>query len=234
MGMPDGIPHLLELLADRVEILPGVRHLEARLLEEILAVGRHEHAVVLGHRAPHALDVRPLVGGGEGLAVLLLEPGHHVGDVDQLRLVEPREVHAHLDEVVAGLCLDLGRVLGLLRAHVGDVVDLELDARVLGEALPDLGQLLVGRGSEVVPAEVRDLTLLAPRGRDAGGQDAGESGGGGQEVAAGHWLHRFLLMNRTLPHALRLQTARRPRRPLTWSVSSVAEISISLIQEHRV
>ena len=122
----------------------------------------------------------------------------HVGDVDQLRLVEPREVHAHLDEIVAGLRLDLGRVLGLLRAHVGDVVDLELDAGVLGEALPDLGQLLVGGGREVVPAEVRDLTLLAPRGRDAGGQDAGQSGGGGQEVAAGDWSHRFLLMNRTL------------------------------------
>ena len=197
-GDPHGIPHLLELLADGVEVLPGVRHLEARLLEEILAVGRHEHAVVLRHRAPHALDVRPLVRGGDGLAVLLLEPGHHVGDVDELRLVEPREVHAHLDEVVAGLRLDLGGVLGLLRAHVGDVVDLELDAGVLGEALPDLGELLVGGGREVVPAEIRDLALLAARGRDAGGQDAGKSGGGGQEVAAGDWFHRFLLMNGTL------------------------------------
>ena len=55
--------------------------------------------------------------GGDGLAVLLLELGHDVGDVDELRLVEPREVHAHLDEVVAGLGLHLGGVLGgLLRA----------------------------------------------------------------------------------------------------------------------
>ena len=233
MGIPIGIPHLLELLADGVEFLPRVRHLEARLLEEVLAVGRHEHAVVLGHRAPHALDVRPLVRGRDGLAVLLLEPGDHVGDVHELRLVEPREVHAHLDQVVAGLGLDLGGVLGLLWAHVGDVVDLELDARVLGEALPDLGQLLVGGGGEVVPAEIRDLALLAARGRDAGGQDAGKSGGGGQEVAAGDWFHRFLLMDGTLPDALRLQTAGRPRRPLAWSIESVEGVSMSLIQEHQ-
>src|SRR6185369_13077851 len=176
--------------------------------------------------------VRPLVRGGEGLAVLLLEPGHNVGDVDELRLVEPREVHAHLDEIVPGLGLDLGRVLGLLRPHVGDVVDLELDARVLGEALPDLRELLVRRGGEVVPAEIRDLTLLAARGRDAGGQDAGESGGGGQEVAAGDWSHRFLLIDETLRDTLRLQAARRPRRSPAWAISSVKGLSMSLIQEH--
>ena len=117
---------------------------------------------------------------------------------DELRLVEPREVHAHLDEVVAGLRLDLGRVLGLLRAHVGDVVDLELDAGVLGEALPDLGQLLVGGGGEVVPAEVRDLALLAPRGRHAGGEDAGEAGPVvGQELAASDGSHGLLLTEGT-------------------------------------
>ena len=160
-GDADGVPHLLELLADRVEILPGVRHLEARLLEEVLAVRGDEHAVVLGHRAPDAADVRPLGRGADRLAVLLLELGHEIRDVHQLGLVEPREVHPHLDEVVAGLDLHLGGVLGLLRAHVRDVVDLELDARVLGEALADLGELLVRSGREVVPAEIGDLPLLA-------------------------------------------------------------------------
>jgi hypothetical protein len=117
-GDPDRVPHLLELLADRVEILPGVGHLEAGLLEQVLAIGGHEHAVVLRDRPPHAVDVGALVRGAERLAVLLLEPGHHVGDVHQLRLVEPRKVHAHLDQVVAGLRLHLGRVLLLLGAHV--------------------------------------------------------------------------------------------------------------------
>jgi len=55
-------------------------------------------------------------------------------------------VHAHLDEVVTGLRLDLGRVLRLLRPHVRDVVDLQLDAGVLREPLADLAELLV-RGS---------------------------------------------------------------------------------------
>src|SRR5258708_8525200 len=69
--------------------------------------------------------------------------------------------------------------------YVGDVVDVELDPGVLGEALADLGQLLVGRGGEVVPAEIRDLALLAPGRRHAGGEDAGETGPGrGQELTA--------------------------------------------------
>ncbi len=60
-----------------------------------------------------------------------------VGEVDQLRLVEPREVHPHLDDVVAGLGLDLGGVLGCLLGG-GDMVDADLDAGVLGEPLADL------------------------------------------------------------------------------------------------
>ncbi len=44
--------------------------------------------------------------------MLLLELPHQIGHVHELRLVQPGEVHAHLDEVVAGLCLHLGGVLG--------------------------------------------------------------------------------------------------------------------------
>src|SRR5205823_1996389 len=80
--------------------------------------------------------------------------------------------------------LDFGGVLLLLWAHVRDVVDLELDAGVLGETLADLGQLLVRGRGEVVPAEVRDLPLLAPRRGHARREDAGEasSRGRGQEA----------------------------------------------------
>src|SRR2546425_114830 len=79
--------------------------------------------------------------------------GPAVGDVHELGLVQPGEVHAHLDQVVAGLALDLGGVLGRLLG-VGDVVDADLDPGVLREALADLGELLVGGRGEVVPAEV--------------------------------------------------------------------------------
>jgi hypothetical protein len=126
---------------------------------------------------PTITDRGRFLGRGQHLAVLLLQLGHDVGDVHELGLVEPGEVHAHLDEIVPGLRLDLGGVLGRLLGR-GDVVDLDFDARVLGEALADLGQLLVGGGREVVPAQVGDLALLPPRGRDARGQDAGESGAG--------------------------------------------------------
>jgi hypothetical protein len=91
-------------------------------------------------------------------------------------------VHAHLDEIVAGLRLHFRGVLcGLLRRR--DVIDLDLDAGVLREALPDLRQLLVRGRREVVPAEVADLSLLADGGRNARGQDAGEAGGGRRHEA---------------------------------------------------
>src|SRR5437762_4045060 len=190
-GDSDRVPHLLELLADRVEVFPGVGDLEARLLEEVLPIGRDEHAVVLGHGAPHPVDVGALVRRADRLAVLLLELADDVRDVHELGLVEPREVHAHLDEVVAGLGLDFGGVLLLLRAHVRDVVDLELDAGVLGEALADLRQLLVRGRREVVPTEVGDLPSLAAGRRNARGEDAGEaSAGGGQETPATDRYHR--------------------------------------------
>src|SRR2546429_479847 len=190
-GDSDRIPHLLELLADRVEVFPGVGDLEARLLEEVLPIGRDEHAVVLGHGAPHPVDVGALVRRADRLAVLLLELADDVRDVHELGLVEPREVHTHLDEVVAGLGLDFGGVLLLLRAHVRDVVDLELDAGVLGEALADLRQLLVRGRREVVPTEVGDLPSLAAGRRNARGEDAGEaSAGGGQETPATDRYHR--------------------------------------------
>src|SRR5262249_55965851 len=107
---------------------------------------------------------------------------HDVADVDELGLVEPREVHAHLDDVVAGLRLNFGGVLGrLLRS--GDVVDLDLDPGVLGEPGGDRVQLLVRGRSEVVPAEVRDLSRRARAGRrheETGQTDAG----GRQELTA--------------------------------------------------
>src|SRR5256884_474351 len=190
-GDSDRIPHLLELLADCVEVFPGVGDLEARLLEEVLPIGRDEHAVVLGHGAPHPVDVGALVRRADRLAVLLLELADDVRDVHELGLVEPREVHAHLDEVVAGLGLDFGGVLLLFRGHVRDVVDLELDAGVLGEALADLRQLLVRGRREVVPTEVGDLPSLAAGRRNARGEDAGEaSAGGGQETPATDRYHR--------------------------------------------
>ena len=123
----------------------------------------------MGTAAPDSLDLGRLGRRAERRAVLLLQLGHDVGDVDELGLVEPREVHAQLDQVVTGLGLDLGRELLLLRPHVGDAVDTDLDAGVLREALGDLELLLVHRRREVVPAEVGDLALLAARRRDARG-----------------------------------------------------------------
>ena len=150
--------------------------------------------MVLGHRPPDALDVGRLVTRRECLPVLLLHLGDDVRDVHQLRLVEPREVHPHLDQVVARLALDLGGVLGRLLG-VGDVVDAELDARVLGEALADLGELLVGRRGEVVPGEIGNLPLLGARRWHTSGKDAGQAGArGGQELAAVDRTHRFLLL----------------------------------------
>jgi hypothetical protein len=74
----------------------------------------------------------------------------------------------------------------------------ELDPGVLGEALADLGHLLVGRGREVVPAKVRDLALLASGRRHAGGEDSGEAGSGGrQELAASDGSHGLLLTEGT-------------------------------------
>ena len=183
-GDPDRVPHLLQLLADRVEVFPGVGDLEAGLLEQVLPIGGHEEGAILRHRAPDPLDHGGLLGRRERRPVLLLELPHHVGHVHELRLVEPREVHAHLDEVVAGLCLHLGGVLGGLLGVPAMWSMSDLDAGVLGEALADLGQLLVRGGSEVVPAEVGNLPLLAARGRDAGRENAGEAAGRGQEAAA--------------------------------------------------
>ena len=83
---------------------------------------------------------------------------------DELRLVEPREVHAHLHHVVAGLGLDLGRVLGLLRPHVGDVVDLELDAAVsLVKRRPISASFLSEAGARVDPAEGERFSRRWPR-----------------------------------------------------------------------
>ena len=180
------MPHLLQLEADLVEVFPGLGRREAGLLEEVLAVRGDEDGVVLGHRAPDALHVRRLVARRDDLAVALLEVGDDVGDVDQLRLVEPGHVHPHLDQIVAGLRLHLRGVLGRLLRR-GDVVDADLDAGVLRETRPDLGELLVQERREVVPAEVRDLTLLPTRGRYAGGEDSREArpGRGRQELSSG-------------------------------------------------
>src|SRR2546430_878071 len=115
-----------------------------------------------------------------GLAVLLLELAHDVSEIDELRLVEPGKVHPHLDDVVTGLRLDFGGILRRLLGG-GDVIDTDLDARVLREALADLGQLLVGGGGEVVPAQVRDLALLTAGGRDAGGENTGQACTGRRE-----------------------------------------------------
>src|SRR5205807_1195257 len=84
------------------------------------------------------------------------------------------QLEANLVEVFPGL----GR---------GDVVDADLDAGVLRETRPDLGELLVRERREVVPAEVRDLTLLPTRGRYAGGEDSREArpGRGRQELSSG-------------------------------------------------
>ena len=116
------VPHLLQLLSHRVQVLPGVGDLETRLLEEILPVGGDEEGVVLGHGAPRSLDVGRLLGRRHDLAVLLLQLAHHVGHVGELGLVEPGEVHAHLDEVMTGLGLHFRGVLGGLLGR-GDVVD---------------------------------------------------------------------------------------------------------------
>jgi hypothetical protein len=116
-------------------------------------------------------------------------------------------VHAHLDDVVAGLCLHLGGVLrGLLGSR--DMVDANPDAGVLGEALADLRQLLVRGGSEIVPAEVGNLALLTQRGRDAGRENADETAGPGQEAAAAVLIHGLL---RPVVGFLR-ESGRTPRR----------------------
>src|SRR5262249_23648062 len=72
-----------------------------------------------------------------------------------------------------------------------DVVDLDLDAGVLGEAHGDLVQLLVHERREVVPAEVGDLSLLPARGWDTGGEDTGQAGAGrgGQKAATRDRCH---------------------------------------------
>src|SRR4029079_18029842 len=102
------------------------------------------------------------------------------------------------DDVVAGLCLHLGSVLrGLLRRR--DMVDTNPDAGVFGEALTDLRQFLVRGGSEIVPAEVGNLALLTPRGRDASRENADETAGGGQEAAAADLTHGLLHRGRSFP-----------------------------------
>src|SRR5207249_2925849 len=134
-------------------------------------------------------DLGGLGSRGQGLAVLLLELAHDVPEIDELRLIEPRKVHAHLDDVVAGLRLDFGGILRRLLGR-GDVVDANLDPGVFGEALTDLGQLLVGGGGEVVPAQVRDLALLASSRRDAGGQNTGQARAGRrEELSTGRRIH---------------------------------------------
>src|SRR5438552_1566001 len=79
-------------------------------------------------------------------------------------------------EIEARLRRHLGGELRLLRAHVRDVIDLQLDARVFREALADLRELLVGGAPELVPAEVADLTHLGDGRRRACGEDADETG----------------------------------------------------------
>jgi hypothetical protein len=125
-------------------------------------------------------------------------------------------VHAHLDQVVPRLRLDLGGVLGRLLGR-RDVVDADLDARVLGEALADLGELLVGRGGEVVPGQVGNLALLGPGGRDPRGQDSGKAGGSGQEVTTADIFHALLLEYGTGRSVPWLQAARDRRHPPAWS-----------------
>ena len=100
-------------------------------------------------------------------------------------------MHAHLDDVVAGLCLHFGGVLGGLLGG-RDMVDTNPDAGVLGEAQADLRQLLVRGGREIVPAEVGNLALLTLRGRDAGRENADEATGSGQEAAAADLIHGLL------------------------------------------
>src|SRR5207249_8558835 len=81
------------------------------------------------------------------------------------------------------------------------IFDLELDAGVPGEALADLGQLLVRGGGEVVPAEVGDLPLLAAGRRNPRGENAGEASSGcRQEAAAADRLHGSSLSSDEGPH----------------------------------
>ena len=187
------MPHLFQLAPDLVEILPGIRHLEAGLLEEVLPVSGQEHAVVLRDRAPDAVDVGAFVARGKHLAVLPLELGDEVGHVDELGLVEPGEMHPHLDEVVAGLRLHLGGVLGRLLG-MRDVVDADPDASILGEPLADLRELFVGSRREVVPAEIRDLPLLTSGGRDSAGENGGDTAAGGRQERASAECHGLVLL----------------------------------------
>src|SRR5262245_829413 len=85
-------------------------------------------------------------------------------------------------------------------------IDLDLDAGVLGEALADLGQLLVGGRREVVPAEVADLTLLADGGCDAGGENAGEAGSRGQKTTASDTLHSGSSLESSADRCVQLAT----------------------------
>ena len=192
-----GTPDLLELLAGPQEVGPGVGRPLAHLAEFRLEV-------VARHRRPGRLEDLPVPVHEEGVLaegvdvtpVLLGELAHHVVEVDEAVAMAPPLLVVEHHEVVARVGLDLGGLLGG-ELDVRHVIGARGDARLLGELVHELLELLVGLRHEVTPAEHRHLALLTEGGRGAGQEDAGQPGCPCRrvvdELPARDWIHPALL-----------------------------------------
>ena len=181
--------------ADLAELVPGLRILEAGLLEPVLAVRHRPRDDELRHRHPapgrrDAVGLRIVVPAALLAADLLRD----VGDVDQRVLVEQRVVVGDDDDIGAAGALD-GRRQACLDVVLVDALDRDLHPGLPAELLRLLLEDLVGGRDEVRPLQEVQPRPLRPRGRGAGRGEDTDGGRRPEKIATGEAADHDVLLD---------------------------------------
>ena len=171
------MPGRLGFLADAQPVLPGVGRLLADLLQDVGPDRHREGRLPPRQQGPLVAD--QVILGPQPSAVLRADLAGEVGQVDEVVEVKGgiAQARAERGEVMAGLGLHLGRLLGL-QLQMRDDIEPDLHLVLLAPFLELPLQLLVGVGHEAGDGEEGELAGLRQGGRLAQREHRAQAAGG--------------------------------------------------------